>query len=229
MPVEHARRIHGVRSYQFVSVSSWNCLFPFVSVAHRDQNRNERFLTDTDTNRYELIKTDQATKNYVIVTMPVGHAEQMYGVRSCQFVSVSGRNRLSPFISFAHRDENRNERFLTDTDTNRYDPIRTDQTAAKCSIVTMPVEHTEQIHGVRSDQFVSVSSWNCLFPFISVACGDKNRNELFLTDTDTNRYDPIKTDQATKNYVIVTMPVEHTEQIHGVRSHQFASVSGRSR
>ena len=93
-PVEHARRIHGVRSCQFVSVSSWNCLFPFVSVAHRDQNRNERFLTDTDTNRYELIKTDQATKNYVIVTMPVGHAEQMYGVSSypCQAGTVCLRS-----------------------------------------------------------------------------------------------------------------------------------------
>ena len=54
------------------------------------------------------------------------------------------------------------------------------------SIVPKPVEHAEQIHGIRSYQFVSVSDRNRLFSFISVARRDKNRNELFLTDTDTN-------------------------------------------
>ena len=54
------------------------------------------------------------------------------------------------------------------------------------SIVPKPVKHAEQIHGIRSYQFVSVSGRNRLFPFVSVACRDKNRNELLLTDTDTN-------------------------------------------
>ena len=118
MPVEHAEQIHGVCSYQFVSVSGRNRLFPFVSVASRDKNRNELFLIDTDTNREKPIRTDQATKDGSNVPMPVEHAGQIHGVRSYQFVSVSGRNRLFPFVSVARRDKNRNELFLTDTDTN---------------------------------------------------------------------------------------------------------------